>query len=165
MKRTDSDRNQSEKRYWRTAPELPQDVFEAWKKPQRALNPVALVATVDPDGTPRTAPFGSLRAITPRLLRFVTWCGHDTYRNICTNTKAMVFLLSPPDIAVSVRGIATIVMEHMLTDSAYALVEVEIGEVKNDMVPRIVIEGPMTISVPDQYKEWFENILGEMETV
>jgi hypothetical protein len=51
--------------FWLTAPELPQAVFEVWKKPDRALNPVAIVATTDTDGAPRTAPFGSLRAVTP----------------------------------------------------------------------------------------------------
>ncbi|MBU7030989.1 MAG: pyridoxamine 5'-phosphate oxidase family protein [Theionarchaea archaeon] len=161
----DSHRDHCEKKFWRTAPELPQHVFEAWKKPQRALNPVALIATADPDGTPRTAPFGSLRAVTPHLLRFVTWHGHDTYRNISNNRAVVVFLLSPPDIAVSARGIATVIREHMETDSEYACVEVGIEEVKNDMVPRIIIEGSMTISVPDQHKEWFENILGEMEVI
>jgi len=80
-------------------------------------------------------------------------------------SKTMVFLLSPPDIAVSVRGIATIAREHMKADTAYAIVQIDIEEVKNDMVPRIVIEGSMTISVPDQHKEWFENVLREMETI
>ena len=51
-----------EKRCWLTSSELPHEVFEVLHKPNRALNPVAIMATVDPDGTPRTAPFGSLRA-------------------------------------------------------------------------------------------------------
>jgi len=69
--------------YWSTAPELPQGVFAAWRKPDRAISPVAIVATIDADGTPRTAPFGSLRAVTPCLLRLCSWHGHDTYANLC----------------------------------------------------------------------------------
>ena len=74
--------NSQQRTYWQTALELPPDVFEAWRKPNRAINPVAIVATVDADGMPRTAPFGSVRAITPRLLRLATSRYHDTYRNL-----------------------------------------------------------------------------------
>jgi hypothetical protein len=52
-------------RIWRSETEFPPEVFEVWHKPGGAISPVAIVATVDPDGMPHTAPFGSLRAITP----------------------------------------------------------------------------------------------------
>jgi hypothetical protein len=68
--------------YRSTAPELPQEVL-AWRKSDRAISPVAIVATIDADRTPRTAPFGGLRAVTPRLLRLCSWHGHDTYANLC----------------------------------------------------------------------------------
>lgn len=90
--------------HWHTALELPQQIFEVWRKPDGALNPVALVATVDLDGSPHTAPFGSVRATTPRLLGLVTFHGHDTYANLCRDRRIMVSLLAPPTIAVSVRG-------------------------------------------------------------
>ena len=163
MNPNDSPENLSPEKYPRHIPELPATVFNAWKKPQRALNPVAVIATVDPDRTPHTAPFGSLRAVTPRLLRFITWHGHDTYTNICRDGRVMVFLLSPPDSAVRVGGKATVVKEHMDADNSYAVVEVSIDSVKNDMVPRIVLETALTISVPDQYAAWFEKVLGEIE--
>ena len=41
-------------------PELPADVFGGLHKPNRAVNPISIVATVDRDGMPRTAPVGSL---------------------------------------------------------------------------------------------------------
>jgi len=43
---------------WRRGPELPTDVFGVLHKPNRAINPISIVATVDRDGTPRTAPPG-----------------------------------------------------------------------------------------------------------
>ena len=58
---------------WSRASELPTDIFAVLHKPGRAIapgtaiTPIAIVATVDSDGKPRTAPFGSLRAITPLL--------------------------------------------------------------------------------------------------
>jgi hypothetical protein len=70
---------------WRSAFELPPDVFAALHKPDRAINPVTIVATVDSDGRPRTAPFGSLRAITPQLLRLACGNYHDTYPTVNPN--------------------------------------------------------------------------------
>lgn len=152
-----------QKRHWRTVCELPQEVFEVWRKPDRALNPVAIVATVDLDGAPRTAPFGSLRAVTPRLLRLMSWHGHDTYTNVCRDGRVTVTLIAPPDMAVSVRGRARVVREQMNADEHYAVVDIDVEEVKNDMVRRIVMESAITISVPDEYKGWFETSLAEVE--
>ena len=94
--------------FWSTATELPQPVFQAWHKPGNAISPVAMVATVDPDGMPRTAPFGSLRAMTPRLLRLSSLRDHATYANLCRDGRVMIALVSPPDIAVSIRGRARV---------------------------------------------------------
>jgi hypothetical protein len=41
---------------WRRGPELPADVFGVLHKPNRAINPISIVATADRDGTLRTAP-------------------------------------------------------------------------------------------------------------
>ncbi|KYK33580.1 MAG: pyridoxamine 5'-phosphate oxidase family protein [Theionarchaea archaeon] len=152
-----------QERHWRTASELPQEVFEAWRKPNRAINPIAVVATVDPDGTPRTAPFGSLRAVTPRLLRLISWRGHDTYTNLCRDGRVTVTLITPPDMAVSVRGRARVVRKQMNADEHYAVVDIDVEEVKNDMVRTVVIESAITVSVPDEYQGWFEASLGEVE--
>lgn len=153
------------KRYWRTASELPQEVFEAWRKPNRAINPIAVVATVNPDGTPRTAPFGSLRAVTPKLLRLISWRGHDTYTNLCRDDCVTVTLITPPDMAVTVRGRARVIREQMNADENYAVVDIDVEEVKNDMVRTVVIESAITVSVPDEYKSWFEASLGEVEEI
>jgi hypothetical protein len=158
-------RNHISQEHWQTSPELPQDVFLVWKKPDRAFNPVAIVATIEPDGTPHTAPFGSLRAVTPRILRFATWRGHDTYKNLCSDNRVGVSLLSPLDMAVSVQGRARIAREKMEADPNYVVVDVDIDLVKNDMARRIRIQSAITIHVPDQYVGWFEAVLGELDTI
>jgi flavin reductase (DIM6/NTAB) family NADH-FMN oxidoreductase RutF len=89
---------------WRRTAELPSYVFEVLRKRGRAINPVAVVATVDEDGTPRTAPFGSLRAVTPKLVRLACSRHHDTYGNMCRDGRVSVAVLAPPNIAVSIRG-------------------------------------------------------------
>ena len=68
--------------YWETAPQLPPEAFTVWRKPNQALDPTAVVSIVDSDGAPHVAPFGSVRAITPRWLRLVSWRGHDTYASL-----------------------------------------------------------------------------------
>jgi hypothetical protein len=152
-----------EGRYWRRAAELPGEVFAVLRKPDRAINPVTIVATVDPDGAPRTAPFGSLRAVTPRLLRLVCWRRHDTYTNFSHDGRVMVVVLAPPNIAVSIRGRARVARERMTAAEQHAVVEIDVEEVKNDMVRGVVIESPVTVSVLDERQDWFEAVLRELE--
>ena len=165
-KESHSSKNSHEARekHWRTAQELPQDIFAVWQKPDKALNPVSVVATVDPNGIPRTAPFGSLRAITPKLLRIICYRHHTTYTNL-QNGFVSVALVAPPDCAVSVCGRARIVREHMKTDEQYAVVDIDVEEVKNDMVRTVSIESAITISPREEYRTWFSESLGEAESM
>ena len=152
-----------EKTRWRRAPELPEPVFAVLHKPNRAINPVTVVATVDEDGTPRTAPFGSVRAVTPRLLRLISARYHDTYANLARDGRVMVALLVPPDIAVSIRGRARVVRERMNTSEASAIVDIDVEEVKNDMVRSGAIESAITFSPWGEVRDWFEAAIGEAE--
>jgi len=148
-----------------TTTELPMNVFEAWHKPGNAISPVAIIATVDSDRKPRTAPYGSLRAITPRLLRLCSLHDHDTYANLRRNGQVSVSLLSPPDIVVSVRGRARVVKQHMIHDENFAVLEIDVGEVKNDMAYGLEIDSAITISAQEQFQSWYEGIMKEMDRV
>jgi hypothetical protein len=152
-----------EKARWRRAPELPQEVFAVLRKPNRAINPCTIVATVDADGTPHAAPFGSVRAVTPRLLRMISARYHDTYANLCRDGRTTVALVAPPDIAVSIRGRARVVRERMNVDEHSAVLEIDVAEVKNDMVRTGVIESGITFSPRDEIRDWFEAAIGEAE--
>ena len=147
---------------WFTAPELPEEAFAAWRKPDQAISPVAIVATLDADGAPRTAPFGSVRAVTPRLLRLCSLRDHDTYANLVRDGRVSVALLSP-DVAVSACGRARVVRESMQHDDHFAILEIDIEEVKNDMVYRIVVESGITISAKEKYKPWYDAMMAELE--
>jgi len=163
MKDTHESREPQEIARWRRASELPPDVFAAWRKPERTLNPVAIVATVNPDGTPRTAPFGSLRAVTPQLLRMISMRYHDTYANLRRDGRVTVALLAPPSIAATVRGRARVVRERMNADEHSAVVEIDVEEVKNDMARSIVVETGITISAREKFRDWFEAGLAELD--
>lgn len=151
------------KERWRRSPELLEDAFFAWKKANGALNPSSVVATVDEDGTPRVAPFGSLRAVNPRLLRFIVHRYHDTLANLKREPRVMVSMICSPDIAVSVRGRARIVEEPFSIDINYALVEINIEEVKNDMPVRIGIDSGISIAPSGPFVQWWNNIWKQME--
>lgn len=148
---------------WRRAPELPPEVFAALHKPNRAINPITIVATVDPDGTPRTAPFGSLRAVTPRLLRFACNRYHDTYANLCRDERVMVALLAPPDVAAGIQGKARVVKEQMDIAEHLAVIEIDVEEVKNDMMRRGVIESAVGFCPPDDLRDYYVGAIAEIE--
>lgn len=133
------------------------------RKPNRAINPCTIVATVDADGTPHAAPFGSVRAVTPRLLRMISARYHDTYANLCRDGRMTVALVAPPDIAVSIRGRARVVRERMNVDEHSAVLEIDVEEVKNDMVRTGAIESGITFSPRDEIRDWFEAAIGEAE--
>ena len=148
---------------WRRAPELPPDVFAVLHKQDRAINPIVVVATVDTDGAPRTAPFGSLRAVTPSLLRLACNQYHDTYANLCRDGRVSVALLAPPDIAVSILGRARVVQEHMDTGDHLAILEIDVEEVKNDMMRRGTIESAVGFAPPEELRSYYVGAIAEIE--
>ena len=158
-----TDRQSLQEERWRRAPELPPSVYAALRKADAAINPITIVATVDPDGTPRTAPFGSLRAVTPGLLRLVCNRYHDTYANLCRDGRATVALLAPPDVAVSIRGRARVVKERLDVDEHDAVVEIDVEEVKNDMMRIGAIESAITLSIPESHIGWYIAAIREIE--
>jgi len=149
---------------WTTASELPDEVIEALRTPDAAANPNVIVATVDEDGSPRTAPFGSLRALSPRRLRFGCGREHVTLTNIVRDGRLAIALLLPPNVALTVRGRARIVKEQMeiLGD---AVVEVEVEEVKNDAQTgtEFEITSGVTISYPESLVPLLAQYLAEIE--
>ena len=159
---TDTLTTRSDKR-WRRLPELPDDMFAAWQKLKGALNPSSVVATIDEDGSPRTAPYGSMRAINPRLLRFIVRRDHDTLTNLKRDSRVMVAMICPPNLAASARGVARIVEESFSVDERYALVEIDISEVKNDMPLRLDIDTGITIAPSGPFTEWWNAVWKSLE--
>lgn len=147
---------------WRRSPELLEDAYTAWKKSDGSLNPSSVVATIDEDGAPRIAPFGSMRAVNPRLLRFIAHRYHDTLANVKRDSRITIAMICPPDIAVSARGRARIVEEPFSLDENYALIEIDIEEVKNDMPIRIGIDSGISISPSGPFVTWWKSLWSKM---
>jgi len=154
--------NQTKLERWRRSPELPQDAFAAYTKADGQLNPSSVVATIDEDGSPRVAPFGSLRAVSPRLLRLIIGRYHDTLVNMKRDDRTMVAMICPPDVAVSARGRARIVENPFSLDENYALVEIDIEEVKNDMPIRVGLETGIAIAPNGPFVDWWKSLWEKM---
>jgi hypothetical protein len=150
-------------RDWRRASELPAYVFDLLIKANRAINPVAIVATIDPDGAPRTAPFGSLRAVSPRLLRLACNRHHDTHANLSRDPRVSVAVLAPGDVAVSIRGRARVVKHGMAVGEYLDVLEIDVEEVKNDMMRRGAIESGIGFRPPDDLMEFYVGAIAEIE--
>ena len=158
-----SEKPEMHSRGWHLAPELPVEVFTILRKPDRKITPVAVIATVNEDGTPHTAPFGSLRAITPNKLRMICFHYHHTYSNLLRDGRICASVLAPPDIAVSIQGSAQLIRSAMISDINYAIFEIDIEQVKNDMVKTLMIDTPITVTPHYEYQDWFDDALEELE--
>lgn len=145
---------------WSKLGELPQDVLKALS--HTGIGHTVVVATTDPDGSPHTAPFGSMCAMSTRVLRFASDKRNDTYANILRNGRATVSLIVPPDIAVSVRGRARVLKERMSLMETDAILEIEVEEVKNDLIRGTKIETGITYSVPESLVPLVENYIAEV---
>ena len=51
----------------------------------------------------------------------------------------------------------------MDADEKYAVGEIDVEEVKNDMVRSVVIESGVMLSAVDQWRDWFKAVLSEVE--
>ncbi len=141
---------------------LPSNAFSLLHK--HSLGPTAIVATVGPDGCPHTAPFGSLYAVTQRILRFGCDRKHDTYANIVRDGRVVVCFIAPPNIAVSIRGKARVVKERMDLLNTDSIVEIEIDDVKDDLLPGATIESAVTYSVTEDLKPLLFKYMTEIQT-
>ena len=156
------DKQQAKSERWRRSPELLPDAFAAYAKADGQLNPSSVVATIDEDGSPRVAPFGSLRAVNPRLLRLMIGRYHDTLANMKRDNRTAIAMICPPNVAVSVRGRARVVEEPFSLDENYALVEVDIEEVKNDMPVRVGVKTGIAVEPNGPFVDWWKSLWKKM---
>jgi uncharacterized pyridoxamine 5'-phosphate oxidase family protein len=86
--------------------ELPQNAYEL----SQTTSPNAVIATVDDDGFPRTAPFDLIYAPNPKTLYAGISPTNHIYQNIQRNGKVMVCVIDHSNIAFGIRGRARTVV-------------------------------------------------------
>lgn len=122
----------------------------------------AVIATVDEDGTPRTAVLGALRAGSASELRFACRRTHTTFVNLQRHGRVSLVLIGPPDVAVSVVGTARVVGQiDALPDNALVVVDVE--TVKDDLLPEVRIDSGIRYASPEPLRERLEALNAELD--
>jgi hypothetical protein len=140
---------------------LPVAVIDALRQPPGEA--VAIVATVDHDGGPRTATFGAMRPITPATLRFACNRGNVTYGNIVRDGRVMVAVFAPPDVAVGICGRARVLKERMDTLPDDAVVQIDVEDIKNDHLPNAPIASGITYTVSPAVAAQLDAVNAELE--
>ena len=125
--------------------ELPDNALELLNK-----GTTTIVATVDEDGYPRTAPIGLVGAPDRKTLRLGIASIWETYKNIKRNGKVMVCVIDEGHIAIGVKGRAEVTndllgtleipveleeFQHLPPTVPIPIVEVKIEQVKSDATP------------------------------
>ena len=130
--------------------ELPENAYELLR-----TKPIdVVIATVDEDGFPRTAPYGLIRALDRKTLRVGIGPGKRTYANIVRDGKVMVCMLAEGNIALGIRGRARVIKERMESWNLHvAMIEINILEVKSDALTWVPITQGIQVQLSDEIKE------------
>ena len=125
---------------------------------------VAIVATVDAGGSPRTAPFGSVIALDRTRLRFGCDRRHATFANVLRDGRVSLSLLAPARVAVSIGGRVRVVKDRMECSPDDAVVEVAVEHVKNDWlpIPDVVLASGVTVSATGAAAEFMRRYVEEI---
>ena len=148
---------------WEEADELPAAVISALLRPVGEV--VAIVATVDADGSPRTAAFGSVRPIPPHQLRFGCKRTHGTFANVVRDGRVMVALFASPDIAIGIRGRARVLKEELDCWPGDAAIAIDVSKVKNDALQMAPVASGITYSVSPDVGVRIQQYFDELEAI
>lgn len=91
-----------------------------------------IMATIDQEQRPHTAPFNHILATDSKHLRLAVSRNHQTFLNVQANGNVAVAVLEEGDIAVCIKGFARVIRNSMESDYNLAVIEVEISEIKKD---------------------------------
>lgn len=92
----------------------------------------AIMATLDQNQRPHTAPFNYITVNDPKHLRLAILRNQQTFSNIQANGNVALAILEEGDIAVCIKGFARVIRDSMELDYNMAIVEIEISEIKKD---------------------------------
>ena len=123
-----------------------------------------VIATVDEDGYPRTAPFHWIVAKDKRTLKVAVNPRHVTYENIKRDGRVMVCVLDQGNIAIGIKGRAQIIKEDMKSVPwLITMVEIKIDEVKSDALAWVPIKQGVRFETTQQVKDLDSKAFGELK--
>ncbi|KXH69703.1 MAG: hypothetical protein AM326_05010 [Candidatus Thorarchaeota archaeon SMTZ-45] len=123
-----------------------------------------VIATVDEDGYPRTAPFHWIVAKDKKTLKVAVNPRHVTYENIKRDGRVMVCVLDQGNIAIGIKGRAQIIKEDMKSIPwLITMVEIKIDEVKSDALAWVPIKHGVRFETAQQVNDLDRKAFGELK--
>lgn len=108
------------------------------------INPVIL-ATIDQEHHPSTAPYNCIVAPDNRHIRIALCKDNQTYANIIENGNIALAVIDEGDMAVCIKGNARVFMNQMNSDLNMAVIDIEIREIsRNNSSMFFVTQGVRT---------------------
>lgn len=136
---------------------------EAFNLLNREITTV-VIATVDEDGCPRTAPFHWIVAKDMKTLRVAINPRHVTYENIKRDGRVMVCVMDQGNMAIGIKGRAQVIKEDMESVPwLITMVEIKIDEVKSDALAWIPIEHGVRFETTKQVKGLMRKAFDELK--
>ena len=140
--------------------ELPRRAFELLNKEITTV----VIATVDEDGYPRTAPFHWIVAKNKKTLRVAVNPHHVTCENIKRNEKVMVCVIDQNNTAIGIKGRAKVIKEAMETVPWHiCIVEIEIEQIKSDALQWIPIKHGVRFETAKRVKGLMRKAFNELK--
>jgi hypothetical protein len=107
----------------------------------KGINTV-IIASIDQDYRPHTAPFNHIIVQDPKHLRVAVSKSHQTLQNIRDNVYVALAIIDEGDVAVCIKGTAQVVKEAMDIDCNRVVVDIEITDIhRNNSQDFFVTQG------------------------
>lgn len=114
---------------------LPQNLFDI----MAARMVTVVVATIDGNGWPHTAPYNQIFAPDRERLVLAINRQDETYRSLKDNGMVALAIMEEGDVAFGVKGRARVLCERMEANCNLAAVEVRLEQVKRDNSPHYLV--------------------------
>lgn len=115
---------------------LPQEIIELFNKELTTV----IVSTQTPEGFPHAMPVHLLAAPDGKTVRMALVKAHQTTANIKDNGKAFITVLEGPDLAMGIKGTASVVREPMEGNAAMIMIEFRVEQIKSDTTPTVTVK-------------------------
>jgi flavin reductase (DIM6/NTAB) family NADH-FMN oxidoreductase RutF len=141
--------------------ELPLEAVELINRGKTTI----ILATIDENGQPRTAPFAWIYSPDPKTIRIAIYTKHDTYKNIQRGGWATACILGENNIALSAKGRARTIKEKLdCSPITEAVVELNITEVKSDVSAVGRVARGVEISINEKFLETTQKVYSELKS-
>lgn len=122
-----------------------------------------ILSTVTSEGFPHAMSVHLISAPDDKTVRMALASKHKTTENIKDNGKAFITVLEGTDIAVSMKGAAKVIREPMEGNSAMAMIEFKVEEIKSDTTPTVIVtDGVRSKHRTDKTKDFFRAMFDEL---